>query len=203
MVNILGYTAGSALSTSIERRGPMGPQGRAGAQGAKGDQGPAGEKGPAGIQGAKGEQGSVSLAAGPLLTDEIILQPDGGLQTNDSGLSLAPMTLMWSDAGGSSVSGESYRLYHSIKDFRIIIATVLLNSDPKVVQTAVLMPQTLKFGSPPAFGRSIEWRVFESVQRDRGRRVNVIITFTGWTLTAMTTMHSSETWSVYSLYGQR
>ena len=185
MVNILGYTAGSALSTSVERRGPMGPQGRAGTRG---------ERGPAGERGKQGEQGHWVSYAEPA---DIILQPDGGLQTNDSGLSLSPMKILWSDSSGASIHGQTYGLNFSIKDFRYIIATVLRNDDLHIVKTALLIPQALQFGQPPGYADRIIWRVI-----DANKAETLILTFSGAGHRRMTTQHRSGLWSLYCLHGQ-
>ena len=181
MVNILGYTAGSALSTSVERRGPMGPQGRAGT---RGERGPAGEQGPSGKQGPTGSQ-------------VVVTQPEGGIRNDDYGLSLSPMKIIWAGPSGASIHAETYGLDYSIKDFRFIVATVLRNDDPRIVKTAMLIPQALRFGNPLAYADRIVWRVIDS-SKDK----TLILTFHGSGLRQMTTLHRSELWSLYSIYGQ-
>ena len=180
MPNIFhGHIVRSKGDRGEQGPGPIGPKGNRGEQGPVGPKGDRGEQGPAGPQ-----------------EKSMVVQLNGGLLMNDTGLSLSPMKLIWADEQGSLLAGRrpTYELNHSIEEFRLLIATILRSDDPRVVRTAVLMPEALKFGSPPAFADQIIWRLVD------GPKKTLIVTFKEGRHAEMKVW--SEVWALNSLYGQ-
>lgn len=169
-------------------RGKQGEKGNVGPQGERGEQGPKGEKGipgPKGEQGPKGEPGEGF--------EGVLIQPNGGLQKTSTGsLSLAPMKSLFE---GVAHVGVSYELRDSIEQFRFIHATALKYGDNSVVRTAILVPQALKFGTPPSFNDEIIWHVIENKR--------LTLTFKGSNHKFVLISSKDEhDWLLYSIYGQ-